>query len=270
MQQEKETRHARRQAVEAAQERDQALALTEQAFAERDDALALRDAALATAQQLTNERLLGQHFEFSFCVNSSKAEWALFAYWNPDKEPVFLPPHQLALQGFKTVKLPELGVVAAEARSDVVTKHALVMCFDVMKTAHENGVATHGDRDVYDVAELVVQAAVTATHPLRLHGGPARLSIHTGSVVHASMPMRPDAVAHSAGRACHGPALWSTRKAAALQEGRSWVQDQRLRTQALLWLGCGNYVPAEFGAYSKKRSACAGMSQIAAFRVASQ
>ena len=72
MQQEQETQHARRQAVEAMQERDQALSLAEQAFVERDDALALRDAALATAQQLTKERSLGQHFEFSFCVNSSK------------------------------------------------------------------------------------------------------------------------------------------------------------------------------------------------------
>ena len=71
MQQEKETQHARRQAVEAMQERDQALSLAQEAFAERDDALALRDAALATAQQLTKERSLERHFEFSFCVNSS-------------------------------------------------------------------------------------------------------------------------------------------------------------------------------------------------------
>ena len=76
------------------QERDQA----EEAFAERDDALALRDAALATAQRLTKERSLGQHFEFSFCVNSSNKK-----------------------------------------------------------------------RDVYEVAELLVKAAVAATHPLRLH-----------------------------------------------------------------------------------------------------
>ena len=137
MQQEQETQDARRQAVEAMQERDQALSLAEEAFAERDEALAVRNAALATAQQLTKERSLGQHFEFSFCVNSSKKKWALFAYWNSDNEPVLLTPDQLALQGFKTVQLPKLGVVAAEARSDVVSIHALVICFDVMKTAHE-------------------------------------------------------------------------------------------------------------------------------------
>jgi hypothetical protein len=265
-----ESQTARRQAVEAIQERDMARCLAAQACQERDDALALRDAAFSEAHELRKEQSLGQHFEFSFCVNATKKKWALFAFWNSKNEAVLLTPDQLALQGFKTVKLPVLGVVPAEARTPTVSVHALVMCFDVIKTAQENQVAIHGDKDVYHVAELVVKAAVDAAHPLILHGGPAHLSIHTGSKVHASMPMRADALAHSdspPNRLSQRPALWSTIKAAALQQGRSWVQDPMLRTQSCLWLGCGNYAAPQFRVYSNKRSACAGMSQIAAFRV---
>ena len=153
---------------------------------------------------------------------------------------------------------------AAETRSVQNMKHFLVMACKLEDTARAAGIEFPDGMDLSDLATLILDKALTSDRPLEIIGAPTRISIHTASKIHATMPLQ------DPNDPSKKPLLWSSQKAAMLQDPHdidcAWIRDPRVyESQKLVLVGCSVWGPAAFQTIAKKAAGCCGQGQIGLF-----
>jgi len=200
-------------------------------------------------QELAKARQEGHTFVLSLPIDESIQ---LITHVDPKRGAASkIPVVEHIRDGHKVVVLLQKRL-AADARTVKAAIHTLVMAFDCIASLH-NHVGGQPESDQYDAACKLVVMAQKSVRPITLLGGPPFLYTHTGSRLHAQLPLA----------AAEGnlPGLWCSSTC-----GAAWAVAVACRFP-VLFVGTGPWAPPQHVCVAKHATACSGMSQVSMVKV---